>query len=103
MVEERITTVEPEAGQGAPPVHHTTIVSDERSRGGSPGWFVGIVILLALVAGIYFFTDLSKSETAKDNAIAGAAEEVGHAANKAGTAVEQAGEAVKDAANGGDK
>lgn len=98
MVEERITTVESPDGQQGAPVH-TTIITDERSRGGSPGWLVGIVILLALIAGIYFFTSLSSSETAKDNAVANAAEEVGSAANKAGSAVERAGEAARDAAD----
>lgn len=102
MVEERVTTVESPAGQQSAPVH-TTVITDDRSRGGSPGWFVGIVILLALIAGIYFFTGMSNSETAKDNAIANAASEVGTAANKAGTAVEQAGQAAKDAAENAGK
>lgn len=98
MVEERITTVESPSGEQAP-VHHTTVISDGEGRRGSPGWFVGIVVLLALIAGIYFFTGMSTSESAKDNAIANAANEVGTAANKAGTAVEQAGTAAKDAAD----
>lgn len=96
MVEERVTTVEPAAGQASAPVH-TTIITDDRSRGGSPGWFVGIVILLALIAGIYFFTSMSKTEAAKDNAVANAAGEVGAAANKAGTAIENAGAAAEKA------
>lgn len=98
MVEERVTTVESPGGQAAP-VHTTTVVTDGGGRSGSPGWFVGIVILLALIAGIYFFTGLSGSETAKDNAIANAANQVGTAANKAGTAVERAGAAAEEAAD----
>ena len=93
MVEERVTTVEPAAGQPVAPVH-TTIITDDRSRSGSPGWLVGIIILLALIAGIYFLTSMSKTEAAKDNAIANAAEEAGTAAKKAGTAVETAADSV---------
>ena len=98
MVEERVTTVESPGGQAAP-VHTTTVVTDGERRSGSPGWFVGIVVLLALIAGIYFFTGMSGSETAKDNAIANAANQVGAAANKAGTAVERAGTAAEEAAD----
>ena len=94
MVEERVTTVEPQGGQQSAPVH-TTVITDDRSRGGSPGWFVGIIILLALIAGIYFFTSMSGSETAKDNAIANAANQVGNAASKAGNAAQDAADNMK--------
>lgn len=87
MVEERIVTVDPhEAGST-----HTTIVTDGGRRGGS-GWLIAIVLIVALVAGILIFGQMSGSETAKDNAIAGAASEVGDAA-------QQVGNAAQDAAN----
>lgn len=86
MVEERITTHEP-AGT------HTTIITDGDShRGGGSSWFIGLVLLVAIVVGIYFFTQMSGSETAKDNAVANAANQVGEAAS-------QVGDAAQDVAN----
>jgi len=78
MAEERIITTD------AP---HTTVVHDSGRSGGGAGWFIGIVLVLVLIAGLYFFTQMSGSESAKDNAIANAANQVGDAAQKAGDAV----------------
>lgn len=88
MAEERIVTTEPT---------HTTVIHDSGSRGGGSGWFIGVVLILALIAGIYFFTQMSGSETAKDNAVTNAANEVGSAAKEVGSAANSAGEAAKDA------
>lgn len=93
MAEEHITTRDPSGT-------HTTIITDGDSRGGGgSGWLIGLVLLVALVAGIYFFTQMSGSEVAKDNAVANAASEVGDAASQRGNAAEQAGNAAQDAAN----
>ena len=48
-----------------------------------------LILILAVVA-IWFFSGMSGSEVAKDNAIADAANNVGDAAQQAGNAVEDA-------------
>ena len=93
MAEERITTHETPGGQT-----HTTIVTD-RTRAGGSGWVIGIVVLVALIVGIFIFSRMSGSEVAKDNAVANAANEVGNAANQVGDAAQQAGNAARDAAD----
>ena len=95
MVEERITTVEtPEA---APHTVHTTVVESGDRRGGGSRWFIGVVLVLALLAGLYFFTRMSGAESAKDNAVAEAASDVGNAAKEVGSAANEAGKAARDA------
>lgn len=89
MAEERITTVHAPDGDTT---SHTTIV---REGGGGAGWLVAIVLVLALVAGIYLFARTNGSETAKNNAVAEAAHEVGQAANKVGNAAQEAADAAK--------
>lgn len=89
MAEEHVTTVETPGA--APQTTHTTIVHDGESRsGGGSGWFIGVVLILALLVGAYFFTQMSGSETAKDNAVANAAGEVGSAAKEVGSAARDA-------------
>lgn len=92
MVEERITTVE----GGSGPSTHTTVIRDgetSKSSGGA-GILMALVLLVAVIGGIYIFSQMSSSESAKDNAIASAANEVGDAANSVGNAVDSAAEKV---------
>jgi hypothetical protein len=89
MTEERITEVETPAGNTH--TSHTVVTDGEPRRGGS-GWLIALVLIIALVAGFFVFSNMSGSEVAKDNAIAGAAEDVGNAA-------EQVGDAAQDAVN----
>ena len=93
MTEERI--VETETPSGSTHTTHT-VVTDEPRRGGT-SWVLILLVLIALVAGIWFFTQMSNSESAKDNAVANAASEVGEAAGQVGEAAQGAGEAVEDA------
>ncbi len=90
MSEERITEVQTPTGD----THTThTIVTDDNPRsGGGSGWLIAIVLIIAVIAGIWFFSGMSNSESAKDNAIANAADNVGNAA-------QQVGDAAQDAAN----
>jgi hypothetical protein len=93
MAEERITEVETPSGD----THTThTIVTDgdTRSGGGGSGWLIAIVLLIAVVAGIWFFSGMSNSETNKDNAIASAANDVGNAAQNVGDAAKDAADNV---------
>lgn len=89
MVDERITEVETPTGN----THTThTVVTDGERRGGGSGWLIALVLIVALIAAIWFFSGMSNSEAAKDNAIADAASDVGNAA-------EQVGDAAQDAAD----
>ena len=93
MSEERITTTETPSGQTH--TTHTTLIDDGGRSGGGSGWLIGIVLLLAVVAGIWYFSTVSGSQTAKNNAIAGAASDVGDAAKQVGNAAENAADNLK--------
>lgn len=93
MSEERITTTETPSGETH--TTHTTVIDDGGRSGGGSGWLIGIVLLLAVVAGIWYFSTVSGSQTAKDNAIAGAASDVGDAAKQVGNAAENAADNLK--------
>jgi hypothetical protein len=59
-----------------------------------------VLILLVLgvaIVGFLFINQMSSAEVTKDNAIAGAANEVGQAANQVGEAAQNTGEAVEEA------
>ena len=93
MVEERITRVETPTGD----THtHTTVVDDGARTGGGSGWLIALILVLAVIAGIYLFSREADGEAAKDNAVAEAAADVGDAANKVGAAADRA---VDDIAN----
>lgn len=93
MSEERITTYETPAGDTH--TTHTTVIDDGASRGGGSGWFIGLVLLLAVIAGIWYFTQVDGSRAKKDNAIAAAANNVGDAAKQVGNAAENAADNIK--------
>ena len=84
MTEERITEVETPSGN----VHTTHTVVDR--GGGGSGWLIAIVLILAVLVGGYFLMQGTNASANKDNAIAGAAKDVGDAANKVGNAAEDA-------------
>lgn len=86
MVEERITRVE---GDGAPTTH-TTVIHETPRSSGATGIVIAVVLLVAVIAGIYLFNRSAASDSAKDNAIASAANDVGDAAKKVGSAAEDA-------------
>ncbi len=90
MADERITTYE------TPEAHHTTTIVHEGESRGSGGavWMFGIVLLIAVLAAVYFLSTRSDSQSAKDNAIATAAQQVGTAATKVGNAAENAADNV---------
>jgi flagellar basal body-associated protein FliL len=71
---------------------HTVVVETPDRSGGGSGWIIALVLIVALVIGIVFFTQMSGSETAKDNAIT-------NAANNVGSAAKDVGNAAQDAAN----
>ncbi|MGB3739311.1 MAG: hypothetical protein WA948_08160 [Pontixanthobacter sp.] len=104
MTEERRTVTRTPDGN----THtETTIIrdSDHRDRNrdsGSKGWVLLLVLLIAVVAGIYVFNQMSGAEVAKDTAVADAANQVGDAAQRAGDAVEGVAEDVSDGIGGGE-
>lgn len=87
MTEERIVETETPAGN----THTThTVITDEPRRSGGAGWAMVLLVLVVAVVGIFFLTQMSDSEAAKDNAVAEAAGQVGDAVQGAGEAVEDA-------------
>lgn len=86
MAEERITETEGPDGR----THtHTTVVTDGGGRGGT-GWIALLALVILAAIGIWFFSGMSGSEVAKDNAIAEAAGDVGNAASQVGDAAQDA-------------
>jgi flagellar basal body-associated protein FliL len=72
-----------------------TIIVETPSRSGGSGWVIALVLIVALIVGVVFFTQMAGSERAKDNAITNAAQDVGQAARSVGAA-------AQDAARSGD-
>ena len=94
MTEERITETTDSAGN----THTThTVVSDRDGGRSGTNWGIILLILVVAIVGIFFLSQMSNSEVAKDNAIAGAADQVGEAAGQVGDAAQNAGNAVEDA------
>ena len=91
MTEERIIETRE---QGGTTHTHTTVVTDGAGRGGSSRWALVLIALVAAVAAVFAITQMSGAEVAKDNAVAGAAEEVGAAASQVGDAVENVAEGM---------
>lgn len=93
MSEERITTTEGPGGETH--TTHTTVIDDGGSRSGGSGWLIGLALLIAVIGGIWYFSQYGGSQAAKDNAIAGAANDVGDAAKQVGNAAEDAANNLK--------
>lgn len=73
---------------------HTTVV--ER-RGGGAGWAIAVILLIAVVAGIYLFSQANRTEAIEAEAIGEAAGQVGDAAQQVGDAAQEAAESVTPA------
>ena len=85
MADERVTTYQTPAGSNTTVIHE----GPARSNNGA-GWLFGIVLLIAVLAVVYLMALRSEGSSARDNAIANAATEVGTAARQVGNAAEQA-------------
>jgi hypothetical protein len=91
MAEERITRVETPAGD----THtHTTVVSDAPRSGGGTTWLVLLLVVILAAIAVFYLSNMSGAEVAKDGAVADAAEDVGHAAAQVGDAAQDAADAV---------
>ena len=66
------------------------LIVETGSRSSGAGWVIALVLVVALIAGVVFFSQMSGSKSAKDDAIANAAGQVGDAAQKAGNAAQDA-------------
>ena len=91
MAEEHITTTTSPDGNTS----HTTVVSDSPRDNGGSGWIIGLIAVILLGLGVFYFTGMANSEAAKDNAIAGAARDVGAAAENVGAAAQDAANELK--------
>lgn len=93
MTEERITEIrDPETGSTH--TTHTVVTDGEPRGGGGSGWLIAIVLLIAVVAGFFIFSNMSGAEVSKDNAVAEAANEVGNAAEQVGDAAQEAADKI---------
>jgi hypothetical protein len=88
MAEERITEIRSPDGD----THtHTTVISDGGGRScGGALFVIALLIVVALIVGIWAFNTYGGAEANKDNAIANAANQVGDAAHDVGDAAQQA-------------
>ncbi|MBA3055170.1 MAG: hypothetical protein FP826_09585 [Sphingomonadales bacterium] len=68
----------------------TIVIRDNPSAGSGMGWLLGLIVILALIAGLFLFSQANQSEAVKDNAIANAANNVGAAAQDVGAAAKGA-------------
>jgi uncharacterized protein HemX len=91
MTEERTTKVrDPEDKT----THtHTTVVTDEGRSGGGT-WLIALLVLIALIVGIWAFTQMGGAEMTKDAAVTDAADSVGAAAEQVGDAAQEAADSV---------
>lgn len=71
------------------PTHTTTVIRERGSSGGT-GIVMALVLLVAVVGGLYLFSRQNESEALRDNAVANAANDVGKAADKVGDAAQDA-------------
>jgi hypothetical protein len=78
-------------------VEDKTIDVTTGQRSGSAGWIVALVLVVALVIGVVFFSRLSTNQTAKDKAVVTVAHRTGNAAGRVGNAAEKAGNGARDA------
>lgn len=99
MAEERVVEVQNPNGSTTT---HTTVYDSPRSGGGA-GWVIAIILVIAVLAGVYFMAGLNHSQTAKNNAIASAAHDVGKAASDVGKAAGTAADKVGKTASDSDK
>lgn len=87
MSDEHITiTTSPDGS-----VSHTTV----SGGGSSGGWVIGLIAVVLLGFGIYYFAMQSNSTSRKDNAVAAAAQNIGDAAKDVGNAAQDAASSVK--------
>jgi len=79
-----------------------TIIVESPSRGRSgSGWIIALVLVVALIVGAVFIGQMTSSQTARNDAIANAAQDVGQAARNVGAAARNAGDAAQTAARNG--
>jgi len=72
-----------------PAVPRETTIIHERSSGGA-SWLVALVLVLALILGIWYFGSVHNSQVSRDNAITSAANSVGDAARDVSNAAKDA-------------
>ena len=95
MTEERITETTDSVGNTH--TTHTVVTDGDNRKSGGTSWGLLIILAVVAVAAVLIFSQMSGAEVAKDNAVAGAADQVGDAAGQVGDAAQNAGDAVKGA------
>lgn len=88
---EEIRTTETRTPAGDTHTTTTHVVRDgETASGGGGKWVLLLVVAVLAVLAFVAFTQMSDAEIAKDNAVAGAADDVGEAAGQVGDAAQDA-------------
>ena len=90
MSDEHITTTTSPDGR----VSHTTVSGGSSGSSGA-GWLFGLIAVVLIGFGIYYFAMQSNSTSRKDNAVAAAAQDIGNAAKDVGNAAQDAASNVK--------
>lgn len=90
MDEQRITERVDAAGNITErTIERTPVEAQTRSGSGGAFLWIVVVIIAGLIAA-YFFSTMAESESRKDEAVAGAANDIGDAAKSVGDSVEKA-------------
>lgn len=89
MADEYVTS-----GHASDAPAQTTTIIRERETSSGMGILIAVILLIAVVAGIYMFSRTSDSEVVRNDAITGAANEIGEAAGKVGDAAQDAAKSV---------
>lgn len=92
MTEHRI--VETQEPDGSTHTAHITVIDDGSRPSSGAGWLIAVVLAAALAVAIYVFAAMGGSVTAKNDAIASAASDVGTAAKQVGDAARTAAEKI---------
>ena len=89
MADEHITTHSAPDGST-----HTTVIDRGETSSGGGGLILGLLALVLVAVGVYYFAGMSGSEANKNNAVAEAAKDVGNAAQSVGGAAKDAASSV---------
>jgi len=69
-----------------------TVIIRESNGSSGAGWLIAVVLILALIAGLWFFSESNARQSVKDHAITNAANSVSDTAKDIGNAAKDVGD-----------